>query len=305
MILVVLLYAILASTFVIAKTALAYAKPFFLIGFRMIIAGMILLGYLLLFKKDKFFVSKKDYWLFLKVSLFHIYFAFIPEFWALQYVSSSKTNLIYSSTPFIAAILSYFLLSEKLALQKFIGMFIGILGLIPVLLTQTDIREAGMQFFSVSAPEIILFGAVLSAAYAWFIVKDLMGKGYSLLIINGIAMFIGGVLSLITSLFFEGVTVSPIFDFGPFLFWTLVLIFVANVVVYNYYAWLLQKYSITFVMSAGFLCPIFGAFYGWFFLGEQITWHYFVSLAFVMLGLHIFYRKEIKKSLPKKAKSLI
>lgn len=296
MLLVVLLYAVLASTFTIAKTALAYAKPFFLIGFRMTLAGLLLLGYLYFFKREKFYLQKKDWLLFAKVSLFHIYFAFILEFWALQYISSSKTNLIYSATPFIAAILSYFLLKERLGLQKFLGMLIGVLGLIPIFLTQTDIRESGMQLFSMSLPEVVLLFAVVSAAYAWFVVKQLMDKGYSLLMINGVAMLVGGILSFFTSIAFEGVSTSPVFDFWPFLIWTLLLILVANIIVYNFYGWLLTKYSITFVISAGFLCPIFGAFYGWFFLNEQITWHYFVSLVCVMVGLFLFYRKEIKKA---------
>jgi drug/metabolite transporter (DMT)-like permease len=301
MLFIVLLYAILASTFTIAKIALSYAKPFFIIGFRMTFAGILLLSYLWFFNRKNFSLKREDWWLFFKVSLFHIYFAFIPEFWSLQYISSSKVNLIYSSTPFIAALLSYFLLKERLGFKKFFGMMIGLVGLMPIFLTQTDIREATMDFLSISLPEVVLLGAVVSAAYAWFIVKQLMGKGYSLLMINGVAMLIGGLLSLPTSFILEGVSTCPIYSFWPFLFWTMMLIIIANVIVYNFYGWLLRRYTITFVTSAGFLCPIFGAFYGWFFLNENITWHYFVALAFVALGLYIFYREEtLVKFKPKK-----
>ncbi|MBD3273306.1 EamA family transporter [Candidatus Dependentiae bacterium] len=292
--LVILLYALLASTFTIAKVALNYAKPFFLIGFRMIMAGSIMLGSLYIFKKRHLKIKKEDIWLFVKVAIFHVYLAFIPEFWALQYLSSSKTNLIYSATPFIAALLAYVLLKEKLSLKKFLGMTIGLVGLVPIFLTQTDIREAGMELFSVSLPEIVLLGAVISGAYAWFIVKKLLYKGYSLLVINGIAMLLGGIGALITSFFIEGIKTNPIFDFWPFLAWTSLLVLVANIIVYNFYGWLLKKYSITFVTSAGFLCPVFGAFYGHFLLSEKITWHYFFSLGLIALGLFIFYKEEIK-----------
>lgn len=294
MFLVVLLYAVLASTFTIAKIALEYAKPFFLIGFRMITAGTLMLSFIYFFQKHKFKIKNNDWILFIKVSLFHIYLAFIPEFWALQYLSSSKTNLIYSATPFIAALLAYIILREKLSLKKTVGMLIGIAGLIPVFLTQTDIREAGMELFSISLPEIVLLGAVASAAYAWFVVKKLLDKGYSLLMINGIAMFFGGIGALLTSFIVEGTSTSPVFDFWPFLGWTSLLILVANIVVYNFYGFMLKKYSVTFVTSAGFLCPVFGGFYGYFFLSENITWHYFVSLAFIFLGLYIFYKDELK-----------
>ncbi len=294
MFLVVLLYAILASTFTIAKIALNYAKPFFLIGFRMIMAGGIMLSFLYLFKRKQFYIKKKDIWLFIKVAIFHVYLAFIPEFWALQYLSSSKTNLIYSATPFIAALLAYFILKEKLSVKKTIGMLMGIGGLVPIFLTQTDIRETGMEFFSISLPEMVLLVAVFSAAYAWFIVKKLLDKKYSLLMINGVAMLFGGIGALVTSFFVEGTATCPIFDFWPFLGWTSLLVLVANLIVYNFYGWLLTKYSITFVISAGFLCPIFGAFYGYFFLSENITWHYFISLGFIILGLYLFYKDEVR-----------
>lgn len=295
MFLVVLLYAILASTFTIAKIALSFAKPFFLIGFRMILAGSIMISFIYFFQKSKFKINKDDWWLFIKVAIFHVYLAFIPEFWSLQYLTSSKTNLIYSVTPFVAALLSYILLNEKLSFKKFTGMLIGLLGIIPIFLTQTDTREAAMEFFSISLPELVLLIAVFSGAYAWFVVKKLMDKGYSLLMINGIAMFFGGIGALATSLFVEGMATCPIFNFWPFLGWTSLLVLVANIIVYNFYGLLLKKYSITFVTSAGFLSPVFGAFYGYFFLSEKITWHYFLSLAFVILGLFIFYKDELKR----------
>jgi drug/metabolite transporter (DMT)-like permease len=45
MYLVFLLYALFASVFTISKTALEYTQPFFLIGTRMVAAGLLMLGY--------------------------------------------------------------------------------------------------------------------------------------------------------------------------------------------------------------------------------------------------------------------
>jgi drug/metabolite transporter (DMT)-like permease len=292
MFLVVLLYAILASTFVIAKVVLSYSQPFFIIGFRMTLAGILMLGYVYFFRRTHFIIRKKDTWLFLQVSLFHVYLAFVPEFWSLQYLTSSKVNLIYSSTPFIAALLSYFLLSETLGFRKFLGMLIGLFGLIPVFLTQTDIREAAMEFAKISLPELVLLGSVTSAAYAWFIVKKLLDRGYPLFFINGFAFFCGGILSFVTSFCTAERHKILIADFWPFLFWTLLLIFISNIIVYNLYGWLIKRFTITFVTTVGFLCPIFGAFYGFFFLHETITWHYFISLLCVTIGLYLFYKQE-------------
>ena len=299
MLLVVVLYAILALTFVFAKEALAYAQPVFLIGVRMLLAGLLLLGYQYVFNRTRFLLNKEDAWLFAKTALFHIYFAFVLEFWALQYLTSSKTNLMYSATPFIAALLSYVLLGERLSIKKIGAVCIGLVGLVPVLVLQASPGELGGELWRFSLPEVVLLGAIVSSAYAWFLVKKLMGRGYSLVMINGVAMLYGGILALSTSLIVEVALPLQRGQFAPlvsnlpsFLFWIFLLIIAANVVVYNLYGWLLHTYSITFLTFAGFLCPIFGAFFGWLFLDEVITWHYVASLGMVTGALYLFYQEE-------------
>lgn len=292
MISVVVLYALLASTFIFAKKAVSFANPCFLIGFRMIVAGLILLTYQRFFLKESLRIQKQDLWLFFKTSLFHIYFAFILEFWALQHISALKTTLIYSATPFIAALLSYWLLDERLSKKQFFGIVIGLLGLAPVMLASIEGAHSTIEVARVSIPEIVLLLAVISASYAWFMVKELMNKGYHLGLINGVAMLVGGVLSLITSGVLEGFA-SPVAHWPNFLLWVFILIFVANIIVYNLYGKLLRSYSITFISFSGFLCPSFGALYEWLFMGGNVTWHYLASISLVTLGLYIFYRDEL------------
>jgi drug/metabolite transporter (DMT)-like permease len=293
MILAVLMYAILASTFTIAKAVLSYAKPFFIIGFRMTLAGIIFLVVQYFSNRTNFRIHRKDIWLFFRVALFNIYFAFIPEFWALQYVHSSKVVLLYSLTPFIVAGFAYFLVKEKVTFQKIIGMAIGFCGMIPILMTQNDIREAAMEMMNISIPEFVLLFAITSAAYAWFPIKKLMDRGYTVPFIHGSTMFCGGILALVTSLVFEGYSTSPIYNFGPFLGLTLLLVVISNGIFYNMYGFLLKRYAFTVLSFAGCTTPIFGAFYGWFFLSEPITWHYGVSFVCVSIGLYLFYRNEL------------
>lgn len=293
MFLIVLAYAILASAFTVAKTVLFYAKPFFVIGIRMTLAGTILLSFQYLVRRKRIIPKSEDISLFFKVSLFHVYFAFLLEFWALQKMDSSKVTLIYSITPFIAVALSYFLLSERLSRKKFGGMLLGFIGLLPILVLQHNPYEGG-EFLKISSREIVLLLAVISAAYAWFDVKRLIQRNYTLVMINGVAMFVGGVLALVTSGIIEGFSPSPIFEFWPFIGWLLLLIFLSNVVFYNLFGWLLKRYTITFLTFAGFLSPTFGAFYGWLFLGEVITWHYFLSLSVIAIAFYLFYCEEIK-----------
>ncbi|MBX9831373.1 DMT family transporter [Candidatus Babeliales bacterium] len=299
MILVVILYAILASTFIFAKEAVSYAKPCFLIGFRMIIAGSLLWGSQFFLNRKTAMPKREDWFLFFKTTVFHIYLAFVLEFWSLQYVSALKTTIIYSATPFIAALLSYFLLKERLSFKKLLGVMIGIGGLMPTLLAQASGSELSMELWRISLPEGVLMIAVVSATYAWFLVSQLMKKGYSFGLINGIAMFMGGIMSLATSAVFEGFS-SPIKDFWPFMMWVFLLIITANIVFYNMYSWLLQRYSITFLSFSGFLCPCFGTLYDWLFMGGTLAWQTFASLGLITIGLYLFYQDELRSNRAKK-----
>jgi drug/metabolite transporter (DMT)-like permease len=291
----VLEYAILASTFTLAKIAIQYADPLFLIGVRMVFAAPLMFLIHRFKGPSSFTIHKQDFWLFLKVSVFHIFLPFVGEFWALQYVSSAKTAITYSLTPFIAALLSYLLLKKKLTVKQTIGLIVGLFGLMPIFFSGDDISHMAGEFLYISLPELVLLLAVTSASYAWFMVSELMKRGYGISLINGTAMLVGGLFSLaLWAIVSDGQ--SPIKgDFYSFIFWTGALILVANVISYNLYGYLLRHISITFMSAIGFLCPIFASIYGVFLLDEQLGISHIIALILVAIGLWLFYREEMKK----------
>lgn len=287
--LAILEYAILASTFTIAKVAVGYADPLFLIGTRMVLSSPLMFLVHYFQKNASFRIHKRDWPAFFAVSLFHIFLPFIGEFWALQYLSSAKTAITYSLTPFIAAILSFVLLNKKISKKQSLGLIIGLLGLLPIFISGDDV--ATHEFFMISMPEIVLLVSVIFASYAWFIVSKLMNKGYGISLINGVAMFIGGNLSFIAWYFFsEGPAIHG--DFYGFMWWTFLLIIVANVISYNFYGWLLRHISITLMSAVGFFCPIFASLYGWLLLHEKLALSHLVALLLVIVGIWLFYREE-------------
>ena len=90
MILIFILYMLFASTFTLGKLVLAYANPIFFIGTRMIIAGSLLLGYQYFFNRNKWKFEPKLWPLYLQIITFHVFIAYIFEFWALQYVKDKN-----------------------------------------------------------------------------------------------------------------------------------------------------------------------------------------------------------------------
>jgi drug/metabolite transporter (DMT)-like permease len=290
--LILLMNALFAATFPLGKMALQYAGPIFLTATRMLLAGSLLLVYSYFRENKKIKVHKGDWLLFAKTSFFYIFLAFVPEFWALNYLTSIKTNLLWSAQPFLAAILGYFIYSEKLNYKKLLALLVGFVGMLPIIF-HADSGEQGMtQLFSISAPELALFVAVFSTIYAWFLIKQLLDKSYSLSLINGITMSLGGLLCLATSfgeqLFYHQELYN---NFGAVMGYSLLLVLISNVLAYGIYGYLLGRYSITFLSFSGFTCPLFGFLFSYL-MGETIPFAYIYGCALIIVGLYLFYLEE-------------
>ncbi|HXW52763.1 MAG TPA: DMT family transporter [Myxococcota bacterium] len=290
-------YAILASTFTLAKVAVGHADPLFLTGVRMVASAPVMFLVHYWQGESSFTIEREDLGRFFQASLFHIFLPFACEFWALQYVSSAKTAITYSLTPFIAAALSYVLLKKTLSVKQMLGLCVGLLGLMPIFFSGDEVSFDAGEFLHVSVPEVVLLLAVISASYAWFVVSDLMQRGYGISLINGIAMFFGGIFSLVAWYFISGDQMPIKGSVASFLFWTAVLIVVANVISFNLYGWLLRHLSITFMSALGFLCPIFASLYGVVLLKENLGPSHVIALLMVVFGLWLFYRDEWEKGL--------
>lgn len=294
---VFLLYALFASVFTIAKTGLMYVQPFFLVGTRMLLAGVILLGYQIFVHKQTLSFDRKTWWRLIFLAFFNIYLTNVFEFWGLRYLTSFKTCFIYSLSPFVSALFSYFLLSEKLTSKKWMGLIIGFLGFMPILLSQTSTEEQTGQFFFFSWAELAVMMAAICSVYGWILLKQLVNEDQlSPLTANGVSMFVGGVLALGHSFAIEQWQPFPVTNYPIFFECTLLLILISNLICYNLYGSLLKRYSATFMSFAGFTTPLFTALFGWLILGEIVSWHFYLSFILVLFGLLLFDQAELKQS---------
>src|SRR5690606_34809301 len=200
---VILMYALFASVFTVGKVTLQYVDPFFLTGIRMSLAGGLLLIYLGFKSPTQIYISKKHIPHLLLLSFFNVFITNSFEFWGLQYMETAKTSLIYSLSPFIAIILSYIFLSEKLSGRKWIGLFIGILGFLPIFLTSSKAEAEFKNIAFFSFPEIAVAISSFTAVIGWISMKSLMKENYPFVTANAFSFLIGGIFSLTTSAFFE------------------------------------------------------------------------------------------------------
>jgi drug/metabolite transporter (DMT)-like permease len=291
---VILLYALFASVFTIAKTGLEYTQPFFLIGSRMFLAGLLMLAYQYFFDRKNFVFQRAHVGRVLRLGLFNIYLTNVFEFWGLTHLTSFKTCFIYSLSPFVSALFSYWMFAEKMNGKKWLGLLIGFVGFIPILLHETASEGLTGHFFYLSWAEISVMLAAVCSVYGWILLKQLVQENhYSPFMANGISMAIGGALALVHSLFVEEWNPIPVIAYVPFFECAILLIIISNFVCYNLYGFLLKRYSATFISFAGFITPLFSALFGWYYLNEVVALPFYLSASIVFVGLFIFYQEEL------------
>lgn len=296
MYLVILLYVLFASLFTLQKDTLNYCEPFFLVGSRMLFAGLVLIAYVAIRHKPKSLHIKPEHiGGLVLLALSQIYLTNILEIWAIEHMVSSKACLLYSLSPFVSALVAFVVLKETMSRKKMLGMLIGFLGLLPIIFAQTQDELSSGTFLMFTMAELAMVGAVFCSVYGWIMLKKVMQDyQYSPLMANGISMTIGGLLALGHS-FFSGEQWAPVpvNNFQPFIINTLLMCLISNLICYNLYGYLLKRFSATFMSFAGLVTPLFASLFGFFWLNELITWHFFVSIAMFTLGLIIFYREEM------------
>ena len=296
--LVIILFALFASLFTLQKETLNFAAPFFLVGFRMSLAGILLLLYAKLTNKTSKFKLKH-----LKIlgalTLFQIYLANVCEIWSLKYMSSSKACLFFSLSPFLSALIAFIILKETISKKKWLGMIIGFLGLIPILFSQSQQEFISGNILIFSYAELVLLIAIIASVYGWIILKQvLQDLNYSTIFANGISMFFGGMVALIHSfLAGENWDPIPVNNMYKFLSLSVLMCIISNIICYNLYGILLKRFTATFMSFAGLITPLFASLFGFFFLQESISWHYFASMGFFTIGLAIFHQEEIKSTI--------
>lgn len=291
--LVFLLYALFSSVFIICKVALEYTQPLFLVGSRMVVAGVIISMYQLWRQPKSFSLNAKIFGL----AFFNIYLTNACEVWGLNYLSPAKTCLIYSLSPFIAAAFSFLLFSEKLSPKKWGGLLIGFVGFLPILLSKSSTEELTGSFWGFSWAELAVCVAAISSVYGWIILRQLVKENdYSPLTANGLSMFFGGILALVHSYFVENWNPLPVTEYLPLIECSVLLLLISNLICYNLYGFLLKKYTATFLSFAGLTTPLFAAFFAWLYFGEIVSAAFYISLTMIFAGLSLFYQEELKEA---------
>ncbi len=272
----VLFAALWASASAAAKLALPYIEPLLMFQIRFFSAGILLIFFARIIRKQR--LPRGGEWKqlalfgFLNTTLYLSLFIL-----ALREISAGIGSLSTSTNTLMISVLSTFWLREKIRLRQWVAVFLGMTGVIIAcypLLQDGHATPRGLLLIFLSMLSYSI-GTIYYSRVRWTL---------SRITINGWQVFLGGVLMLpLTLLFHESGQNEWNATVGFSILWLVLPVSVAAVQLWLY----LLKTDTVKASFFLFLCPIFGFIYANLLLDEPLTGYTWGGTALVLGGLYL------------------
>ena len=271
-----------SSSFVAIKIAYETFPPITLGAVRFVVATLIL-GALTLLPKNRVKLEKSDIWVVALSGLMGITLYAVLQNIAMQWTSASNATLIIASYPVITLLLESLIYKVKLNLFKIIGILIAIVGVVILSYVKAETRQQG-ELLGV----ILLMIAGIAWAFYNFLTKKVVNRYPSISLLFYQTLF-GAIFMAPLALFERGDWAAPtVLSFSMMLFLGLF----CSVIAFLLYNTGLKKLPASSVTSMLNLVPIFGVFFSWILLGEQVTLRKVIGGAIIIIGVMISARQN-------------
>lgn len=273
------------SAFAGAKIGFEYMPPMMLSGFRFMLAGLLLLPIIFIFKVD--WRKELQHWRFILLFGFVQTFLQYGLFYAgLDLVPGAIAAIIIGAGPLFIAIMAHIALqNDKLTIRKSIAILLGLSGVISISLTNNNLSANNPHF---------LFGVAL------LIISNIVGSYTNIMVIKRTtpispilltmaANFSGGVLLFIVSLFIE--PTDSLSSSLPLEFY-LALLWLAIIPAAGFTAWyhLLQRpgVKVSELNVLKFIIPVVGVLLSWLLLPDEYpTWSATIGIIIISTAVII------------------
>lgn len=270
-----------SSSFVAIKIAYETFPPITLGAVRFVVATLIL-GALTLLPQNRVKLEKKDIGTVALSGLMGITLYAVLQNIAMQWTSASNATLIIASYPVITLLLESLIYKVKLNLFKIIGILIAIVGVVILSYVKAETRQQG-ELLGV----LLLMIAGIAWAFYNFLTKKVVNRYPSISLLFYQTLF-GAIFMAPLALFERADWAAPTaLSFSMMLFLGLF----CSVIAFLLYNTGLKQLPASSVTSMLNLVPIFGVFFSWLLLGEQVTLRKMIGGVIIILGVMISARQ--------------
>ncbi|MDW0118582.1 EamA family transporter [Sporosarcina thermotolerans] len=279
------LAALWGASFLFIRIASPAIGPFLTIQGRVTIAAIALLIYIFMIGKSTGWGQLWKQYLIIGALNAAIPFTLIAT--ASIHLSASMLAIINSLTPLFTALVVWGWMKEKLSTQKWVGIFVGIIGVIIL------VGWSPISFTSEVIIAIVL--SILSTVFYGFAgvyAKKVFDSVPPLSVAFGQQM--GATLLLIPFTLFNlpksTSVITPIVGLS-----VVGVALLCTAIGYLLYFYLITNVGPTKTLSVTFIIPLFGMIWGCVFLNEQITTGMVAGLLVILSSIFLISDKRIKK----------
>lgn len=200
--------------------------------------------------------------------------------------TANAAALIYAGTPLATALLSTILIQESVTRKKFLGVFIGLIGVIFIVVLPA--LDKTSQIVGDLRGNAFIFLALFSwATYTVLSRKYSANRTYTPFLMISINFFTNCIVTLGIALMTRQTFFPPEALTFQFLLTLIYAGVVLTVVTYGLFQWTIQHVSATTASLKNYLEPVVGVFFNSILLGEMITGGYIVGSLMVIVGIAI------------------
>ncbi|WP_085909315.1 DMT family transporter [Kiloniella majae] len=271
-----------AGGYGIAKVGLQYAEPMTLLSMRFSFVVVLLIPFYFFFKPS--LPQRMADWLHLivvGVLVQAVYFGFC--WWAFRSgVSAGVLAIFMSLQPILVAILAPKLAQEKVSWLRWLGLLLGLTGVLIVIIARSDIEPPTL--IGVSFSVLGLLGITSGVLY-----EKRFGGGYHPIVANMVQYAAGFAVVAPIALTFETMQVNWTVEF----FAALGYLAIGNsILAMSLLLAMIRAGEVSRVSSLMFLVPPLAAFFGWVLLGEEMPLFAWAGMAVAAIGVLIVSRNR-------------
>jgi len=278
---------IVGSSLVVGKIITNSFPVFLASGLSLFVASIAFLPILLKSEGGLPKIKQKDLLIILAQAFLGTFLYRILLLYGLKYTNAAEGGIITSTTTAVIAVLSFLLLRERLKINKILGVFFSILGVLSINLAvnQTSTGENSFAILGI----ILIFASVVAEAL-FSILAKFVSKG-----VKPVTM--AALITMFSFLMFLPFSIFETLRFNIFTpntyDWISVLYYGLFVTVISFSLWF-KGLSMVEASTAGIflgIVPVSSVLLSYLILKEPFSWFHVLGVLFVIIGI-VFILKE-------------
>ncbi|KKO53220.1 DMT family transporter [Paenibacillus sp. DMB20] len=285
-----LMCLIFGTTFLAIKVGIdAGAPPFFSAGLRFLLAGSILLLYMVVKRKAKWSLLLRKEMLLTGAGL--TFGVFATLYWAEQYLSSGIAAILSATAPLMIVLLQSAITRKRLPVSSLAGCLIGSAGVVFLLLPGLTVTFSTLWVLGCAA---VLLGQVFysaGAVYSRHVVQRFQDT--SPIALNAAQMMYGGGLLLVLSLFTEKIDIEIML--APNAVSSLLYLVIAGSMIgHTIFYWLIAKTNPVFPSTWLYISPLIALCLGAVLYDEPVSVLSVVGGITIIIGIVVINIDNLK-----------